>query len=191
VPIATALTPIYMSTQRFAKFLSNGYVLGRLVLGLFFCGHCAITLAETLDKQKPLTIDAEKMVYDEGAQTNTFHGNVIMTQGSLRIEADSLIFKQDKAGKSSAQAKGNATTPARFRRKLDKGEDWIEGSANSIDYDNQVDKVTLSGSANIKRGNDSIQGESIVYDGKLDKLEVKGGNTYPGSSRVRAVFQPR
>ena len=150
----------------------------------------APALAEQADSTKPIEIEANRMRADDARRTNTFEGNVIVTRGTLRIQADRIVVRQDKDGNQFATATGN---PVRFRQRQDpkppeKEGTWIEGEAKRIEIDDRAGKVELFESARVNRGGDEVIGEYILVDQKSDLFTVTPGK---GEGRVRATIQPK
>ena len=147
-------------------------------------------LAEQADSTKPTQIEANKMSADDAKRTNTFEGNVVVTRGTLRIQADRIVVRQDKDGNQYATATGN---PVRFRQRQDpkppeKEGAWMEGEAKRIELDDKAQKVELFDSARVNRGGDEVAGDYILVDQKSDFFTVTPGK---GEGRVRATIQPK
>jgi lipopolysaccharide export system protein LptA len=147
-------------------------------------------LAEQADSAKPTQIEANKMSADDARRTNTFEGNVIVTRGTLRIQADRIVVRQDKDGNQFATATGN---PVRFRQRQDakppdKEGSWMEGEAKRVELDDKAGRVELFESARVNRGGDEVAGDYILVDQKSDFFTVTPGK---GEGRVRATIQPK
>jgi lipopolysaccharide export system protein LptA len=152
--------------------------------------YAAAALAEQADSAKPTQIEANKMSADDARRTNTFEGNVIVTRGTLRIQADRIVVRQDKDGNQSATATGN---PVRFRQRQDpkppeKEGAWMDGEAKRIELDDKAGRVELFESARVNRGGDEVAGDYILVDQKSDFFTVTPGK---GEGRVRATIQPK
>ena len=148
--------------------------------------------AEAADREKPIDLEADTVKVDDAKQTSTYSGKVILKQGTLIIRADKLIVREDNAGFQHSTSTGNPTT---FKQKREGKNEYMEGSAQRIEYDGRMDKVQLYGKAWVKRGEDIVHGEYISYDANAEYAEVIGGaKTADGkttSGRVHAVIQPK
>jgi lipopolysaccharide export system protein LptA len=147
-------------------------------------------LGEQADSTKPTQIEANKMSADDARRTNTFEGNVVVTRGTLRIQADRIVVRQDKDGNQSATATGN---PVRFRQRQDpkppeKEGSWMEGEAKRVELDDKAGRVELFEAARVNRGGDEVAGDYILVDQKSDFFTVTPGK---GEGRVRATIQPK
>ena len=150
--------------------------------------------AEKADRSLPLTIEADKSsTVDLAKQVVVFLGNVVITQGTMRIEADRVEVRETPEGWRSAVATGTPTQPATFRQKRDGVDETIDGSAQRIEYDGRADTVRLSGNAVMRRLRagtpaDEVSGALITYDNVNELFSVAGSGA---DSRVRAVLTPR
>lgn len=159
-----------------------------LALLMMLCAGAA--LAEQADSTKPTQIEANTMKADDARRTNTFEGNVVVTRGTLRIQADRIVVRQDKDGNQFATATGN---PVRFRQRQDpkppeKEGSWMEGEAKRVELDDKAGRVELFESARVNRGGDEVAGDYILVDQKSDFFTVTPGK---GEGRVRATIQPK
>ena len=165
---------------------SNIFVCGCVLLSL-----CGRVWAEAADRDKPIDLEADTMKVDDAKQISTYAGNVILTQGTLEIRADKLIVREDKEGFQHSTSLGNPTT---FKQRMEGKNEYIQGSAQRIEYDGRMDKVQLYTKAWVKRGEDVVHGDYIMYDANAEYAEVIGGssqNGTAGTGRVRAVIQPK
>ena len=169
-------------------------ILGILALLNFITiiGFSTNALAEAADRDKPINLEADSVKVDDAKQISTYSGNVILTQGTLIIRADKLIVREDSAGFQHSTSTGNPTT---FKQKREGKNEYMEGSAQRIEYDGRMDKVQLYTKAWVKRGEDIVHGEYISYDANAEYAEVIGGaksaDGITTSGRVRAIIQPK
>jgi len=161
-------------------------------LSLSLLGFSSFTLAESADRDKPIDLEADSVKVDDAKQISTYSGNVILTQGTLIIRADKLIVREDSAGFQHSTSLGNPTT---FKQKREGKNEYMEGSAQRIEYDGRMDKVQLFTKAWVKRGEDIVHGDYISYDANAEYAEVIGGTkTVDGTTtngRVHAIIQPK
>lgn len=166
---------------------------GIILIGLSLISFSTHVLAEAADRDKPIDLEADSVKVDDAKQTSTYSGNVILTQGTLIIRADKLIVREDSEGFQHSTSLGNPTT---FKQKREGKNEYMEGSAQRIEYDGRMDKVQLYTKAWVKRGEDIVHGDYIMYDANAEYAEVIGGGSSaatPGtpSGRVRAIIQPK
>lgn len=156
------------------------------------------TWAEKADRDKPLNAQADALKYDDLKQTSVFTGNVIITKGTIAMRGGRVDVRQDPQGFQFATVTSNGNVQAYFKQKRENGVDeWIEGVADTIEYDGKADKVKLIKNANLKRLkgaslNDEIVGGLVIYDNTTDVYTVDGGAGQGGSGgRVSAILSPK
>lgn len=155
--------------------------------------------AEKADRTKPIVVDADQPgTFDLQRQVVVFSGNVVISQGTLSLRAERVEVRETREGQRVALAVGSAAQPARYRQKRDGLDEWIEGSAERIEYDTRSDTLKLTGSATVRRLRgtevaDEIAGSSIFWDNGAGLFTVSGGTPTPAnpSGRIRAVLAPR
>jgi lipopolysaccharide export system protein LptA len=147
--------------------------------------------AEKADREKPTQVEASRMTSDEARRVSIFEGNVVLTKGTLQLQADRVVVREDADGFQHATATGS---PVRFRQKSDPHGDaegvWIEGQAGRVEIDEKNERVELHEDARVTRDKDEVRGSSILYDQRSEFFSVSGAKDAPGS-RVRAVIQPK
>jgi lipopolysaccharide export system protein LptA len=149
--------------------------------------------AEKGDREKPIQVDADKQFGDQKKQESTFEGHVVINQGTLRIDADRVVVRQDNAGNTYVVAAGQ---PAKFRQKRDGFDEYVEGYAQRIEYDGKADVVKFFDKAKVKRNQDEINSNFIQYNANSETFEAfdpgqKQAGVEGAGSRVRAVIQPK
>ena len=117
--------------------------------------------AERTDRDKPVNIEADRMMADDQKQTAVFEGRVVLTQGTFVLRADKLTVKQDPQGFQIGVAVGS---PATFRQKRDGVDEWIDGEALRIEYDGKAERVELFDKARINRDKDCLLYTSDAAD---------------------------
>jgi lipopolysaccharide export system protein LptA len=156
----------------------------------------ANAFAEKADRDKPIDLEADTVMVNDAKKTSTYTGNVILTQGTLIIKGDKLVVREDKEGFQHSTTYGNPQVPSTFKQKMEGKNEYMEGSAQRIEYDGRMDKVQLFTKAWVKRGDDIVHGDYIMYDANSEYAEVIGGGSQAATAgtptgRVRAVIQPK
>ncbi len=149
--------------------------------------------AEKADRDKPIELEADTVTVNDAKKTSVYSGNVILTQGTLIIRGDKLVVTEDKEGFQHSSSYGNPTT---FKQKREGKDEFMEGSAQRIEYDGRMGKVQLFTKAWVKRAEDIVHGDYIMYDANAEYSEVIGGGPQAISpstpnGRVKAIIQPR
>ncbi len=163
-----------------------------ILVSLLLLGFASQAVAESADRDKPIDLEADTVKVDDAKQISTYSGNVILTKGTLVIHADKLIVHEDKEGFQHSTSLGNPTT---FKQKIEGKNEYMQGSAQRIEYDDRMDKVQLYTKAWVKRGEDIVHGDYIMYDSNAEYAEVIGGakpaDDGTSGGRVHAVIQPK
>ncbi|HEY0822484.1 MAG TPA: lipopolysaccharide transport periplasmic protein LptA [Ramlibacter sp.] len=157
--------------------------------------------AEKADRNKPMNVEADNLRYDDLQQTSVFTGKVVVTKGSIVIRGARMTVKQDPEGYQFGVVTAEPGQQAFFRQKRDGVDEYIEGEAETIEYDGRADRVKFIGRAEMRRlrgtaVNDETTGAVITYDNTNDQFTVEGGGgtaatpSNPGG-RVRAMIAPR
>lgn len=161
-----------------------------IFLLLFLSPNC---YSEKADKDQPIIIDSDELLIDDSKNTSTYSGDVILQQGTLIIRGDKLTIREDKQGFQHSTSIGKPTT---FKQKMENSEDYIEGQALTIEYDGNMDKIHLYSKARVKKGNDLVIGDYIMYDANSEFAQALSGNTTTKDGnevkkgRTRAIIRP-
>lgn len=156
--------------------------------------------AENADKSKPMNIEADSLRYDDARQVSVFTGRVVITKGTIVIRGQQVEVRQDAQGNQFGTVTASSTEPAFFRQKREAVDEFIEGDAQTIEYDGRADTVRFVQKAQLRRFRgatlaDQISGGVIVYDNGKDLFTVDGGSQQgsPGApaGRVRAMLTPK
>lgn len=159
-------------------------------------------MAEKADRSKPMNIESDALRYDDLKQVSVFSGRVVMTKGSIVVRASQIEVRQDPDGFQFGTITGTPDTLAFFRQKRDGVDEFIEGLAESIEYDGKADTVRFIKKAQLRRLRgtavaDEINGGLIVYENTTDMFTVDGGSKSAAGTpsapagRVRAVLTPK
>ena len=152
------------------------------------------------DREQQIEVHADQFNGDEVKQTAVYSGAVVVDQGSMRLTGDVLELRITPKGYRQATITG---APARFRQQRDPDaqnpvDEWMHAEAKRIVYDEETDKVTLTGGARLSRSENGVekdmtQGERIVYDHYCAPHEERSAcpaRRRPASERSLA-FRPR
>lgn len=153
---------------------------------------CAVPAwAERGDREKQIVVGADRLVADDANRTSTFEGNVIVTQGTMRMTAAKVTVKEDAQRHKFYVASG---APVTFRQKRDKVDEWVEGFAARAEFDDRNDVLKLYENARVKSNQNEITGDFISYDMKREVAEVSGappGQAPPANAgRVKVIILP-
>ncbi len=155
-----------------------------------------LSLAEKADRDKPIEIESDTMTMDDTKNVSIYTGDVILTQGTLIIKADELIVREDNQGFQHSTSTGNPTS---FKQKREGVEEYIEGIGQRIEYDGHMDKVHIYRNAIVKRGNDTVMGDYIIYDANAEVAQAMSSKSNNGEAndtskkkiRTKAIINPK
>ena len=170
-----------------------------LVLAALTCAFGAAR-AEKADRSKPMNIEADALRHDEVKQTSVFSGRVVMTKGSIVLRGARLDVRQDADGYQYGVVTAEPGKRAFFRQKREGLNEFIEGEADTIQYDGKTDIVRFVKNAEMRRLvgttlQDQVNGDVIVYNNNTEVYTVESAphaaGTPANGGRVRAVLAPR
>ncbi|MBO1530206.1 lipopolysaccharide transport periplasmic protein LptA [Psychrobacter sp. F1192] len=136
------------------------------------------------DANQPIKLLADKATYSERTGVTSYSGNVIITQGTLRLTADDITVNlSQQRSINSAVATGR---PATMQQIVTKEKGLAKGQANKIDYNAVTGIITLTGNAKLDQNGASFAGNVIRYSLKAGDVEATAG----GSQRVELILPP-
>ncbi|MCP4128217.1 MAG: lipopolysaccharide transport periplasmic protein LptA [Gammaproteobacteria bacterium] len=136
------------------------------------------------DVNKPIEVEADSVEIDDGSGKSTYKGNVVLTQGSIRLKADSITVIQHETKSDQIKVVGR---PATLTQKSTKGKKEIKGRSLRMEYFIDSDILYLIGNASLVQGKDTFRSDRIAYDRK--KSLIKGGTSAKGKRRVRVTIK--
>jgi lipopolysaccharide export system protein LptA len=163
-----------------------------LCVGILFYTQ-ALALPD--DTAQVLDIMAQDSEIDVQEKTTTFIGKVQLRQGSLKINADRLVyFGELGTGEGFNPDKIVATgTPAEFRVTPQVGDSEVVARANRLEYSVASRNLILTGAASLNQDGSSLSGNQIEYVLNLNLVKAVGESSKDGErdGRVRLVIPPR
>ena len=146
--------------------------------------------AEKADREKEIQVLADRLTADEAKREAVYDGNVIITQGTLRITAARITVREDAEGYRTYIATGS---PVTFRQKRDKVDEWVDGEAKRAEFEDRTELLKLFEAARLKSPQGELTGDFISYDRGKEFVEVTaapGGKPGEPGSRVKATIVP-
>lgn len=176
-------------------------MIARLLFAFLIAAFLTANLAfaEKADREKPMVIEADTATVDDKEKVQVLQGNVIITKGTIRLEAARVRIVEDKYGYQKGTAFKYANRRAYFRQKREGVDEYIEGKADRIVYDSNYEVAELIGNAWVKSGQDEVKGAYIRYNAMNETYFVNNGSDEaqksmlqnPKSARVQVIIQPR
>lgn len=138
------------------------------------------------DRYEQIDVRADNSDLDSANGLVKLVGNVTITQGSLKVDAEAAdVHQNSRSGEIERIVLRG--TPARMEQALDNAAGHMRASASEIDYNARQDTIVLTGGVRIMDPRGTLTGERVTYN-------VAGGNVraQSGSSeQVRMVFPGR
>lgn len=137
------------------------------------------------DQQQPINVESIEQSMDLQANKLVFSGEVVATQGTIKITADKVEVSRDNHGSlKSIIAYG---TPVTFEQQQDNGS-YIRSRSTTLSYLPNDTKVVLQGRVVIWQGESKMTGERIEYNITTQKMHAYNNNSQGG--RVSSTFVP-
>jgi len=148
--------------------------------------------------EEPSTlILSDTLNYDDIKKESSFTGNVVLTRGTMTLNADTLTMRQLPDGTQQGTAIANKGKMVRIRQERPETFEAVEGTGLRAEYDDKKGEFDLIGQAVVIRyvcGKpfDTIRGERVRYNEKAGTYQAQGGpNSAAAGGRVRSVAEPR
>lgn len=155
-------------------------------------------LALSTDRDQPINIEADRAEADNAKRITTYYGDVIITQGTLKITGDTVTIEYDDQDRLTKLV--SEGTPARFRQlpdgKADVPKNYQLAQASRMEYYAREDLIVLLGDAVYGQSGDQVAADRIVYDSvnskmKADSRAAAGSEGEQPSSRVKIKIDPK
>ncbi len=136
------------------------------------------------DSRQPVTYAADRLELQDRQNRLILAGDVVISQGDLRLTAGRTTVAYSDAGSLRIQridATGGVT--------VTRGGERASGDAAVYDFNQRV--IVLSGGVALRRGADRLDGGRLVFDLDTGVASVEGGGAAPGRSqdgRVTGTF---
>lgn len=164
---------------------------------LALCAAGAFALSS--DRDQPINIEADQAEADDTRGVTIYKGDVVITQGTLRILGDVVTIHFDANQEmTKLVAEGKL---AKFRQKPDGDELFQNAEAKTLEFYTNDDTIILLGNAHSWQGENRIKAERIVYDTRQGKVKAESVQTLSakgeqtgnpdGAQRVKITIVPK
>jgi lipopolysaccharide export system protein LptA len=134
------------------------------------------------DSNQPINIDADSVTTDLVSKTVTYNGNVIVTQGDIRMHADVMKVNTDNGKPSTILSNGKVVVDSPTSG-------TATGDAGVYDVANHL--ITLTGKHVVLVHNKDISsGTKLTVNLLTNIATFVGDKSQPGTGRVHGVFTP-
>lgn len=146
----------HRNIERFMRSFRHGAHIALLALSL----PAGMALALPDDRDQPINITADKALRDEKKGVTVYTGNVLLVQGSMHLEAQTLTIYHTTEQADKMIAEGN---PAKMRQQPELDKAVVHAQGRIITYFRSEDKVNLRTDASIEQDGAVVSGDSIDY----------------------------
>lgn len=137
------------------------------------------------DRDQPIRVSADTIDVNQKTGASKYSGNVVLIQGTLRIEAAEVLVNTRDNEIVTVFAKGR---PLTFRQKLDRTGEEVRAAARRMEYHAQKQRVDLYDRVTFRQGEDVFISPVVHYDLATTQLTAEGGKD---PQRVQSVIQPK
>ncbi len=162
----------------------------RVLFLALLTGIAAPAVAQSSDSSQPIRIQADSATLDDRKNVAIYTGNVIITQGSMRLTGARVTLTLDNAGE--VQKLVSNGSPATFRQ-TPAGGKQVDARAQTIEYHADTERVVLIQNAFLEQAGNTFQGQRVHYDIQRQVVDAGRAIAEEGDSaeRIEIVIQPR
>lgn len=163
----------------------------RLICLALLTGAAAPALALPDDANQPIRIQANAATLDDRRSTAVYTGNVVITQGSMRLTGNRVTLTTNAAGDVSKVV--SVGSPATYRQQPEADGKPVDARAQTIEYHAADDRVVLIDQAFLEQGGNTFQGQRVSYDISRQVVDAGRADVAEGDNaeRIEIVIQPR
>lgn len=156
------------------------------LLASLLCTSAAWALPS--DKNETIRGSADNLTVDQKNGIATYTGSVEIRQGSLIINADSIIIHTNtEGGVEKMIATGS---PAKFKQQPEAEQGVVTAAAKQITYTPNNEHLLLIEDASVEQNGAVMSGPHIDYDLVKEVMKAEGNNNGEGQ-RIEIVIPPK
>jgi len=158
--------------------------------------HGIPSIALSTDGEQDIEVLADTADLDDIKNISIYRGNVIVTQGSIRMTGDIMtVYHTEQDELDTLIMDGR---PATYRQLPDDSTVYDEAEALRIEYYELKNFVILIKEAEVRQEDSIMIGDRIEYDTVLSQAKatkakgtIKGPDTPKGSDRVKIIIKKK
>lgn len=186
-----------MNLQIFEEsmYLTNFFSMKHSFLTKTICTASLMSLSVAAfalpsDRNQPISLVADKATYSEATGVTTYTGNVLIEQGTMKLQASSIVAQLNKNKQISTITATGA--PAKFQQQVDSAKGVARGEAQKIIYNADTGIINLIGNAYLYQDGASIRSSTLKYSMNKGDVEASGSSntTGPSKGRVQIIIPP-
>jgi lipopolysaccharide export system protein LptA len=144
------------------------------------------------DRDQPIRVQADSAELDDKQGVAVYRGNVVITQGTLKITGDTVTITQDANG--DVEVFTSVGKPAYYEQKPAVDKQIVKAYGLTIQYFAANERIILLDQAKVVQEGNTFEGEKIVYDTQrqiVNAGRATGGNVTTPRPRIDMVIQPK
>ncbi|RTE65920.1 lipopolysaccharide transport periplasmic protein LptA [Amphritea opalescens] len=146
-----------------------------------------VAMALPSDANKAIHISADSATRNDQTGITLYKGDVLLTQGSMKVSGDSIELRQTDSSITQIIAKGR---PAEFQQRPAVDEEVTHAYGKVLHYNVRTKELEITGQAKVSQGADVFSGNRIVYN--INKSTVNAfRDESANGERVQIVIQPK
>jgi lipopolysaccharide export system protein LptA len=155
---------------------------------LVLAGNTAspILIALSQDQQQPISISADQAEIDQTKGFSFYSGAVIVTQGSMIINAERVEIHYVDDELSLILATGK---PAHFQQQVNNTGNLTHAWGETIRYQISDEQLVITTAAKLEQQGNTTSGDRIVYLSQQDKVSAFSNTS--GKQRVQMIIKPK
>lgn len=126
--------------------------------------------ALSTDQDQPIEVEADQAELDDLNNVSVYRGNVVVTQGSIRMTGDVMTVHSDRENELDRLiVEGN---PATYRQLPDDSQIYDQARAMRMEYHDDRSLIILIRDAWVKQDAATLVGERIEYNTKSSRVQA-------------------
>lgn len=171
---------------------TNTFLKSALVATGLLCASVSAFALQS-DRNQPISLVADRATYNDKTGVTTYSGNVIIEQGTMKLQAANIVANLNKNRQMSVVTATGS--PAKFQQQVDSDKGVAKGEASKIVYNAETGIITLIGNAYLYQNGASIRSSTLKYSMNKGDIEASGSsNSTSGSGsssgRVQIIIPP-
>ena len=144
------------------------------------------------DSSQPINVKADSAEMDDKRGVAIYRGDVIITQGTLKITGDTVTITLDNEGDIDVFT--SVGKPAYYEQLPATNKEIVQAYGLTLQYFANTNKIIAIDQAKVIQQGNTFRGEKIVYDTEMEIVTAARGKqvtiTTP-SPRIDMVIQPK
>ncbi|MDM8348259.1 lipopolysaccharide transport periplasmic protein LptA [Pseudomonas sp. sp1636] len=144
------------------------------------------------DREQPIRVQADSAELDDRQGVAVYRGDVIITQGTLKITGDTVTITQNTQG--DIEVFTSVGKPAYYEQKPSADKQIVKAYGLTIQYFAANERIILVDQAKVIQEGNTFEGEKIVYDTQrqiVNAGRATGTNVTTPRPRIDMVIQPK